>query len=399
MSGHITPRGPGRWAIVLELGRDPTTGKRRQKWIAFKGTKREAQQRLAELLHEMNAGTYVEPVKLTLGAFLERWLEDYARGAVRPTTFETYRILIQRQIVPALGHKILTDLRPLDLQRFYISKLQGGRADGKLGGLSPKTIRHLHRLLREALGHAVKWQLLARNVAEAVEPPRQVKHEMQVLDPGAVQAFLEAARQDRLYALYLLDLTTGLRRGELLALRWQDVDLDEGWLVIRQTVVVVRGRPVIQPEAKTRSGTRGVSLPATTVEALRAHRAQQDLERAAYEPDYQDNDLVFCQPDGRLLHPRNFTRRHFKPLLRRAGLPEDLRFHDLRHTHATMLLGAGVNIKLVSDRLGHADIRTTANTYFHVLRPMRDEVAATVEKIISGIEGEQKESKTSPESK
>lgn len=390
MKGHIRPRGEKTWALVIELERDPSTGKRKQKWITVHGNKKEAERKLAEVLHEMNTGAYAEPSKTTLAAFLEQWLE-HVQTTVRPTTMESYRSLIRRHIVPDLGAVPLARLRTLDLQEFYTRKLRDGRVDGKPGGLSSRTVRYLHGLLREALGYAVKWSLVARNAAEAADPPRQSKREMQVLDSDAIQAFLNVARKDRLYPLYLLALTTGMRRGELLGLRWQDVHLDAGWLEVRQTLAVMRGKPVIQKETKTRSSTRAVSLPSVAVDALRAHRLEQDRERAAHAEDYQDNGLVFCGIQGQPIGPSNLRRR-FRTLLRKAGLPE-IRLHDLRHTHATMLFSAGVNLKLVSDRLGHTTTGITADIYAHVLPRMRDEVAATVDRLFSPHEGLQVEGK------
>ena len=357
MKGHIRARGKNTWAIVVELDRDPTTGKRHQKWITVHGSKKEAERRLAEVLHELNSGAYTEPAKITLGEFLDKWLE-HIQIKVRPVTLASYRGLIRQHIMPTLGHVPLAQLQPLDLQRFYAAKLRDGRADGKSGGLSSRTVRYLHGLLREALGHAVKWRLVGQNAAEAAEPPRQIKHEMTALDPDAIQALLETLKGDRLYALYLLALTTGLRRGEILGLRWQDVDLDSAWLAVRQTLVKVNSRLVIQPD---------------------------------------DYGLVFCTTQGRPLNPSNL-RRHFMGALSRAGLP-DIRIHDLRHTHATQLLNAGVNLKLVADRLGHATTRMTADTYAHVLPRTRDEVAAAVDKLFSRNEGLQMEGKPPVEGK
>lgn len=396
MKGHVRARGKNTWALVIELDRDPVTGKRRQKWITVKGNKKEAERRLAQTLHEMNMGAYAAPAKVSLGAFLERWLE-HVQTTVRPVTFDSYRTLVHRHITPTLGHMPLTRLQTLDLQQFYAAKLRDGRSDGKPGGLSPRTVRYLHGLLREALGYAVRWNLVSRNIAEAADPPRQSKRNAQALDTHEIQAFLAALQGDRLYAFYLLALTTGLRRGELLGLRWQDVDLGSGWLVVRQTLVVVNGKPTIQDEAKNRSSLRPVSLPAVAVEALRNHKFKQTEERMVFGEEYQGNDLVFCAIQGQPLNPSNL-RRSFKRLLTDAGLPE-IRIHDLRHTHATMLLSAGVNLKLVADRLGHSTTRMTADTYSHVLPRMRDEVAATVDKIFSPPEGLQTEGKRTAEGK
>ena len=383
MNGHIVTRGKGRQAIVIELGQDET-GKRRQKWISFKGTKQQAKEQMREILREMSAGEYVEPAKITLGTFLEQWLE-YAETHTASTTFEGYRRQTRRHIIPGLGHITLEKLTPLDIQRFLSSKLQGGRADGKEGGLSTRTVTLFHTILHAALEQAIKWQLIGHNVAHRVEPPRRVKKEVVALDGEPARIFLEAIKADRLHALYLLDVATGLRRGELLGLRWRDIDFNSGWLSIRQTLVMVDGKARLQPEGKNKRSSRPVSLPPVVVKALQEHKARQDEERQNWGSEYQDNDLVFCAVKGQPLNPNNL-RRDFRKLLAKAGLPM-ISIKSLRHTHATMLLGAGVNLKLVADRLGHSTTRMTADTYSHVMPRMRDQVANVVEKIISEVEG------------
>lgn len=227
MKGHLVHRGkdPKTWSLVIELGRDPQTGKRRQKWISFKGTKREAQAALTDLLKELNEGTFVEPSKETVGQYLDRWLRDYAKPSLRQTTYESYESVIRVHVTPAIGHIPLAKLKPVHLQQLYAARLADGRADGRPGGLSATTVRYIHAVIKEALKHAVKWGLLARNVADAVDPPRISRREQQAWSPEEAQRFLAAVREDRLYPLYLMAITTGMRRGELLGLRWQDVDL------------------------------------------------------------------------------------------------------------------------------------------------------------------------------
>lgn len=370
VKGHIRRRGKGSWAIVLDLGRD-SAGKRRQKWHTVRGTKRDAQREMARLLHELNTGAYVEPTRITVGEYLARWLEDYARAKVAPKTFERYAEIIRLHLVPALGGTPLAKLQPLHVQRCYTEALKNGRKDG-VGGLSAQTVLHHHRVLREALGHAVRWQLVGRNVADAVQPPRPERTEVQCLDEDAIIRLLDAARGSRLYLPIVLAVSTGMRRGEILGLRWQDVDLNAGVIAVRQAAQQTRAGISFKPP-KTAKGRRVVALLELTVEALQQHKVEQAKERLLLGPGYQDHGLVCAQPDGRPWRPDALTNA-FAAFVRNAGLPR-VRFHDLRHSHATLLLRQGVHPKVVSERLGHATVGITLDTYSHVLPGMQEEAA------------------------
>ena len=227
MRGHITKRAKGSWTIILDLGRDPATGKRKQHWGTVRGTKRDAEKKLAELQHQMYTGAFVKPSKLTVGDFLREWLQSYVATNVRAATAEGYRIIVERHLVPALGGMVLSELRPSHLQGYYAKALKEGRRDGK-GGLSARTVVHHHRVLKEALSHAVKWGHTGRNVADAVDPPRAVDREMNALDPGGVERILEVARGTMYFPLIHLATFTGMRRSELLGLRWKDADWNKG---------------------------------------------------------------------------------------------------------------------------------------------------------------------------
>ena len=276
MAGYIRRRGKGSWEVTVDLGRDPTTGQRRRRFMAVRGTKRDADRALAEALHQRDTGIDVSPGKLTVGDYLRRWLRDYAAHNVSPSTQERYTGIIKHHLIPALGALRLRDLRPAHIQAAYGRALAaGGRADGAAHGLSPRTVLKHHRLLRETLGHALRWQLIARNPADAVTAPRPARFEIRVLDAEETGRLLEAAAETSNYALTYLALATGARSGELLALRWRDVDLDRGSLQITRTARRVTGIGIAYSEPKTHRSRRPVALSSETVNVLREHRRGQ----------------------------------------------------------------------------------------------------------------------------
>jgi len=362
---------------------DPATGRRRQLSKGGFRTKREAQAALNEAMAALRAGTFVEPSRLTLGAFLtEQWLPT-TRAAVRPTTWATYRIYAEAQVVPALGHVPLQALTAAHLNRLYADLAEHGRRDGR-GGLKPKSVRHVHVLLHKALSDAVRWGLVARNVADAADPPRVPRQERSAWSAEELRAFLEATSGDRLAAMWLLFATTGMRRSELLGLPWRAVDLgaSPGRLAVVQTVVVVDKRPVVVAEAKTASSRRQLALDPFTTAVLNAHRVRQLQERLAWGPAWVDTGLVFTREDGQVLHPEHVTKR-FARLVRDAGLPP-ITLHGVRHSYATAALAAGEPLRVVSERLGHASTSITANLYQHVLPSMDERTANAVAHLILG---------------
>ncbi len=379
MTGSIRRQGKRSWEVRLYLGRGPD-GRRLYRSHTVEGTKRRAQNELNDLLSKLQRGEYVAPSRMTLGEYLERWLTDYARVKVAATTFERYAEIVRVHLAPALGHHAVAKLQPLHIQAYYSHALHQGRRDGR-GGLSAQTVLHHHRVLREALQQAVRWQLLARNPADAVEPPRPQRREREVFDQGEVERLLEAAHGTRLAVPVLLAVTTGLRRGEFLGLRWQDVDLDGGKLAVRQSLEQTKAGLAFKPP-KTQKGRRVVTLPLMTVEALRRHRAEQAREKLFLGPAYQDHGLVLARVDGRPLDPAGATRA-FARLVRRAGV-RPISLHGLRHTHATLLLGANVHPKVVSERLGHATVGMTLDTYSHVLPHLQEEAAQKIDALLAG---------------
>jgi integrase len=372
MKGHIRERSPGHWAIVIDV-RDPQTGKRKRRWHSFTGTKREAQVECARLLTEQNTGTAVEPSRMTVAAFLERWIE-HMQGQVSPRSHERYAELCRKNLVPLLGGLILTKLQPAQISQAYSKALTSGRRDGQ-GGLSARTVTHMHRVLREALQQAVRWQLLARNPADAVKPPKVERKQMHVLDAAATAEMLEAARPYSAFMPILLGALCGLRRGEIAALRWRNVDLDAGQLAV---VASVEQTKTGCREKETKSGrVRTVALSTTMVEELRRHRFEQAQALLSIGVRVTPDHHVVTQADGTSLQP-NSIGHAFAVFLQATKRPH-IRFHDLRHSHATQMLAAGVHPKIASERLGHAKVGTTLDLYSHVLPGMQADAAARVD--------------------
>jgi integrase len=373
MKGHLRKRGERSYEITLYLGRDPQTGKKQYKTHSVKGNKKKAESELTRLVHELETGSYVLPVKLSVGDFLEKWLLDYAAVHVSGKTLERYQGVVKHHLKPALGAIPLQKLQPLHIQAHYSAAMKdGARKDGRPGGLSAQSILHHHRLLSEALQMAVRWQLMARNPCDAVEPPAVHVKEVAALDETKTVWLFDCAIGTRLYVPIVLAVCGGLRRGEILALRWQDVDLASGLLWIRRAVEETKAGIKIK-EPKSHRGRRSVTLPPIAVEALAQHRQEQDRLKDLLGPGYQDNDLICCSPDGTLWKPSAFTSA-YRSLLARRKL-DGPNFHALRHSHASQLLKAGVDIKVISERLGHAKSSFTLDVYGHLL-PGRDEEAA-----------------------
>jgi integrase len=379
MRGSVYKRGKAWW-VKVELGTDEN-GKRIRHQQRGGATKKEAEAVLTQIQARVDSGTYVEPTKQTVGRFLaESWLPAI-RETVRPSTMDSYRMLVSKHIAPALGSTRLQSLTPARLNAFYADLLAGGRVDGK-GGLSPKTVRNVHVVLHRALRDAVRWSLIPRNPAEYADPPKLTdsgRKEMQTWTAQELRTFLEQVADDRLYAAFLLAASTGMRRGEVLGLRWSDVSLDLSRLSVRQTLITTDYRLEFSTP-KTNKGRRSIALDATTLAGLREHRKAQLEERMAVGEGFQDHGLVFCKVDGSPLHPDLFSQT-FDRYVVRSGLPR-VRLHDLRHTHATLALQAGVHPKVVSERLGHSTVAFTLDVYSHAIPAMQEEAAETVASLV-----------------
>ena len=365
-SGSITPRGENKWMVRVYLGPD-AGGKRRYHNHMVHGTKKDAQHYLNVVLSQRDAHSWVEPKKVTLNEHLDTWLDTVVRHRVRPRTLGSYQHLLDGYVRPTLGSRYLAQVTAVEVQRLYSALLTRG--------LSPRTVRYTHAVLRNALKQAVTWRLVAQNPCDAVELPRQVRSEMQALSAEQARGFLEAAASTPWRALFEVLVVTGMRPGEALGLQWRDIDWDAGRLSVRRALVK-QGKEWRLEEPKTQSSRRAIPLPPATMRTLAAHRKQQAVDRLATGPAYLHHDLVFAGQNGQPLDEHNVVHRAFKPLLRQAGLPDSVRLYDLRHTCATLLLAQGVHPKVVSERLGHASVTLTLDTYSHTLPTMQEEATA-----------------------
>jgi integrase len=378
MKGHIYQRAKDSWTIVYDLPVDVVTGKRRQKSQTVKGTKRDGERVLREVLLSLERGSYVKPNKITLAELLRQWLRDYASMNTTDRTQESYASIVERHLIPGLGRISLIDLQAQNIQGYYAKKLLDGRADGK-GGLSARSVVYHHRILSKALDYAVKMGLVVRNVARVVEPPRAARVTMQTLSLEEVGRFLDVARDTDYYVYFATLLYTGLRRGELLALRWRNLDLGSGKLSVVETAYRLGSGEYRIKEPKTPQSRRTVILPPSLVELFRVYRFDQELLRIQLGISLEADDFVFIRPDGNPMNPNAVTLA-FRRIIKKAGLKE-IRIHDLRHTHATLMLKAGIHPKVVSERLGHASIGITLDLYSHVLPGLQEAAAEKFDRI------------------
>ena len=382
MKGHIRQRTKGSWTIVIDVGRDPMTGKRRQHWHTVKGTKRDAEKKLTELLHSLNGGSYVKPNRLTVAEYLEQWLDGYVATNTAPRTRERYEEIVRLHLIPSLGSLLLLALHPQHIQKYYATALESGRRDGK-GGLSACTVHKHHRVLYEALKHGVRQGVLVRNVAEAVDPPRPQSKEISMVGPGHVRLLLDAAKPTPYYVAFFTAVYTGLRRGELLGLRWCDIDLDLATLSVIQALQQLRGGQCIFREPKSRRGRRQIALSPSLAILLREHRTKQENDRKLLGKPLAPTDLVFSCLDGRPLRPTSVTRA-FRRIAESLDL-QGVRLHDLRHAHATLMLQQGIHPKIVSERLGHSSVAITLDIYSHVLPGLQEAAARRFEEVLQDI--------------
>ena len=371
----------GTWSAWYE-GPKTGEGERNKKCLRGFQTKREAAEAVSKKLAEIAAGTYLEPSALTLTSFLADWLEHRSLKSgdrnLSPSSVATYEYLIRVHITPKLGMVKLQQLRPRQLQEFYAALQATGRQRGE-GGVSGQTALQIHRLLRTALEQAVKWELLTRNPADLVDAPRARTEEREPLTVAQTLQLLEPAEGTRLHLPILLAITTVMRRGEILGLRWVDTDLSNNFLLIRQAAVSA-GKQVVTGPPKTERSKRKVGIPEFVAERLRERRLEAVENATRLEREWSPLEPITLDAAGKPWHPAALTGS-FSYLLRRLGLPA-VHFHDLRHGHATLLLEQGVDARIVSGQLGHTSTLITQDRYQHVTERTRNEAVEAIEKAL-----------------
>ncbi len=370
MRGHIERRGKG-WTVLIDAPRDPITGKRRQKRISAP-TKREVEVLAAAFIASVERGEFADAGRLSVREYLDQWLAGVEQK-LRPSTHRRYSDLMRKHVVPVVGNVKLDKLSPLQVQRLYADRLDAG--------LSPTTVHQIHNILHRSLKQAIRWGLLTRNPTESVDAPRPVNPECKTWNAEQTAAVLAVAEDDDLEALWRLALMCGLRRGELLGLQWQDIDLAQRTLAVRRTLSRGKGGVWVLGEPKTARGRRSIALPASCIESLRRHRTRQLEHRLKLGDLWHDHGFVFTNGTGGPLHVNSLVNR-FRRLIISVGVPP-IRFHDLRHTCATLHLAGSAHPKVVQELLGHSDVGITLNRYIHVSPHMQRHAAEMIDALLS----------------
>jgi integrase len=366
--GSIYKRRDGRWAGAISLGY--VGGKLKRKAVYGK-TRKGVQDRMTRLLNDQQNGLPVVGEKQRVGDFLADWLENWVKPSVKPKTFSSYSDTVRLHLVPSLGRIVLAKLTPQQVQAMMNERLASR--------LSPRTVGYIRSVLNIALARAVKLGLVHRNVVALVDRPNVARHEVRPLTVEQSRALLAAARDHRLGALFSVALALGFRKGEGLGLRWQDVDFDAATITISGALQRIGGA-LVRTETKNNASRRMLRVPAAAMKALREHRVRQMEERLAAGDRWRDSGLVFTTTIGTPLDPRNVLR-HFSRVLSSAGIAH-VRFHDLRHSCATLLLAQGVPARVVQDILGHSAIRVTMDTYAHVMPSMREDAMRAMDSVL-----------------
>jgi integrase len=374
MRGLLRRKSDDTWQARIFRGRDEAGRQLFDYHTVHASTKREAQAALTDLLHGLNAGSYTEPSRITVGEWLETWMSDYASHSVAPYTLDGYRQIVDKRLIPALGAVRLNQLTPTRIQRYYAEELTSGRAKGE-GGLSARTVSHHHRLLSAALRRAVRVGILASNPCDRVDPPRAKHVEMKAIDEVSTERMLAAAKNDghlSLYAAVLLAANAGLRRGEVLGLKWSDLDTKSGVLTVNRTLQEP-STGIGFREPKSASSRRALPLDAVTLKELSRYRTRQKQQRLALGEAWQAGDLI-CPGDlGEPWRPALFSGA-YRAFCHRLGV--HVRFHDLRHSHASQLIRAGAPAKVVQERLGHSSAGFTLSVYGHLLPGMQEDAVS-----------------------
>lgn len=384
MRGSIQQRSPNTWRIFISLGWDPVAKKYKRYTETFHAEKKgQAEARLADLLHRLNIERLPQPGKLTFGEYLDRWLEE---SPYEGRSREWYSMVIEKHIKPALGGIRLSKLTPLHIQGYF---RKAARQDGRAGALSKNTLNGHFRVIHTALNQAVAWNLIPSNPADSVKPPQREHTKGRALTPKELSQMLAAAEGRRYYALLLVAVATGMRSGELLGLRWQDIELDEGLIYVIQKLEKGGRRPEFG-DVKTDASRRILPISQDLSDALWELRARYGKEKSFFGDDYHDHGLVFCTMYGNPI-TRSDADHYLARVLEVAKVPR-VRFHDLRHSHATWLLLSGVDFRTVASNLGHAQASTTMDIYAHVISAMQDKASQAISSVISTARNRNKES-------
>lgn len=370
--GSIYKQRDGLWAACV------TVEGNKRKYFYGK-TRKEVQEKLAKALHEQQQGTLVETSKQSVEQYLTSWLENTQRHSVRPRTYERYEEVVRLHIVPVLGKHQLQKLTVQHVQAFYAKKLDDG--------LSATTVGHFHNVLHKALENAVRWNLIPRNICDLASPPRRKRFEPHQLTLEQIKRLLAATEGHEMEALFKLALATGMRRGEIMGLKWQDIDFDAGVLQVKRVLSRVPsklpGIGYVEAEPKTETSRRSIVVASFALEALKEHRVHQLEAKLKVGPAWQDHDYVFCTSIGTHLNPTRDILDQLKLLLKKADLP-DIRFHDLRHCVATLLMGMGVPARVVQEILGHSNVTITLGVYSHVQPTMQREAVERLNRMLEG---------------
>jgi integrase len=369
--GSIKPRGKGIWTIVIDLPRGED-GKRKQKRITVRGRKEQAEKELTRVLNELDQGVPLDASKMTLADYLEIWLRDVVSLRNRPRTIDGYKTIVRKYLIPHVGRIQLAKLTAAHIEKMYARILEEG--------LSPNTAHHVHVCLSKALNDALRKGIVGRNVCKIVQPPSPGRYEVNIPEVEGIRRIIELAKETPYYAALHFTAYTGVRRAEVLALTWADVDLDRAFVSITKTLQRIGKNGLVVDPTKSQAGRRGIALDEGTIAVLRAHRGQQLLYKMQLGEVWNDGDLVFPGPFGKHLDPATLTR-NFEKLACKAGYP-GLRLHDLRHAHAAGMIKAGAAPLVVMERLGHASAAFTLNVYGHLSPGMQTEAAAAFAKLM-----------------
>jgi integrase len=370
-TGQIVGRGRRRWLVRVFLGRDRETRRRRYLSRTVHGPVRQAQSYLNKVLRERDLGRGVEGIAVTLDEFLDRWLDNAAKPKLREKSYQSYESLLRRYIRPVLGERILSTITPLDMQSAYQQLIDRG--------LSSRTIRYAHSVLRSAMRQAIRWRLLLQDPTDGAQLPRLGRREMRVLTAEQSRIFLSSALKTHYGPVFAVALTTGMRPSEYLALKWQDIDWARGTVSVVRTLERAAGLWRFAETKRNRS-RRIIKLQDWVLETLKDLQGRTRQRIGSGGVDVAE--LVFTTPTGRPIHSDKLARR-FKAILREVGLPV-IRLYDLRHTAATLALAAGVPPKVVAEQLGHASAAFTLDVYSHLLPHMQEQAAIKVEQILTG---------------